>query len=472
MGDQLGAARRELLHGWGRTSPSVADVHRPLTDDHVIAHVASAGPRGVLARGLGRSYGDAAQNAGGTVLDTTALAGVRHADLDTGEVTVAAGASIGDLIRWFVPHGWFPPVVPGTRHVTVGGAIAADIHGKNHHVAGSFASHVTALTLATPGGIRRAAPDDDPDVFWATTGGMGLTGVVLDATIRLQPVRTAAIRLVERRTRDLDETLDALEREDRHHTYSVAWIDCSSPATRGRSVLSFGEHAASGEAASPGRRDEEDRARVSLPAWWSWRVLNPAVLRAFNEAWWRRAPSEARSDVVPHGRFFFPLDGVGDWNRLYGAKGFLQYQLVVPYGREDVLRRIVEEATARTTVLLAVLKRFGEATPGMLSFPVPGWTLALDIPVGAPGLAERLDHWDELVATAGGRLYLAKDSRTRPSILAAMYPELARWQEVRERVDPDGTFESDLARRLELTSTTRTGSTTARPEGNGGKVPA
>lgn len=447
-----GADRPTRLTGWGRTAPSLARVRRPLTDEHVREQLRSAGPRGALPRGLGRSYGDAAQNAGGTVLDTANLKGVRAADLETGVVTVGAGTSVGDMIEWFLPHGWFPPVVPGTRHVTVGGAVASDIHGKNHHADGSWGRHVERLTLATPHADLTVGPDDRPEVFWATVGGMGLTGVVLDATVELRPVETSSILAEDQRTHDFDATLQLLAEDDHRHTYSVAWVDCSAPAARGRSVVSRGEHARCEDLSGGGTRagGGGDPALTGIPEWWSWRVLNRGLLRAFNEAWYRLAPATPRTNTVSLGRFFFPLDAVDGWNRLYGSAGFLQYQFVVPFGREDVLRAIVEESTSRTVVYLAVLKRFGPGTPGMLSFPIPGWTLAMDIPVGAPDLADLLDRWDEHVATAGGRLYLAKDSRTRAATIAAMYPELSHWRRIRSELDPDLTLRSDLSRRVEL----------------------
>ena len=445
-----------LLSGWGRTAPTRADVHRPRRAEEVRALLARAGSRGAVARGLGRSYGDAAQNAGGRVLDMTALDAVRSLDPDGGEAVVGAGLSIGALARRAVPLGWFPPVTPGTRHVTVGGAVAADIHGKNHHLAGGFCAHVRSLELETPAGERlTAAPDRNPEAFAATCGGMGLTGVVVEATLRLLPIETDRIRVDTERARDLDDVLARMEARDRHYRYSVAWIDClARGASLGRSVLMRGDHARREELPA-GEREAtpafSPRDLLAAPPAVPSGLLRRATVRAFNEAWFRRAPREERGRLDSLASFFYPLDGVRDWNRLYGARGLLQYQLVVPLGGEEALRAAVERMSAAAApAFLGVLKRFGEHSTGLVSFPVPGWTLAVDLPAGLPELEPLLDGLDELVAEAGGRVYLAKDARLRPELLEAMYPRLGEWRELRARLDPGGVMRSDLARRLGL----------------------
>jgi len=445
---------RRQLAGWGRTNPSVATVHPAGDDAHLVRLVTEAGRRGVLARGLGRSYGDAAQNGGGVVVDMTARNRVLSVDADTALVSVEAGTSLDQLMRLLLPLGLFVPVSPGTRQVTVGGAIAADIHGKNHHVDGSFGQHVVAMDLLVADGtIRELTPESE--LFWATVGGMGLTGLVLRATLRMKKVESAYCLVDTERCADLDDLLRRMAEGDHRYTYSVAWIDClAHDSSLGRSVLTRGWPATC-EQLPPKLRDQaldfRPKQLAVAPAVFPSGLLNRASVAAFNEAWYRKAPAERRGEVQSIAAFFHPLDGVGEWNRIYGPKGFLQYQFVVPFGAEDALRRCIQMLSdTGQASFLAVLKRFGESSGGHLSFPAPGWTLALDIPIGAAALGGLLDRLDEEVIAAGGREYLAKDSRLPASAMARMYPRLDEWRDVRRAADPDGVFTSDLARRLGL----------------------
>jgi len=445
---------RRALRGWGRTSPSVATVHSAGDDAELVRLVTDAGPRGVLARGLGRSYGDAAQNGGGVVVDMTARHRVLSVDNQTGLVEVEAGASLDQLMRELLPLGLFVPVSPGTRQVTVGGAVAADIHGKNHHVDGSFGRHIVSMDLlCADGTIRTLTPESD--LFWATVGGMGLTGLVLRATLRMKKVQSAYCLVDTARCANLDDLLGRMAEGDHRYTYSVAWIDClARGSSLGRSVLTRGWSAALDQLPPTLRNhplDFRPRQLAVAPPIFPSGLLNRATVAAFNEAWYRKAPRERQGEIQSIAAFFHPLDAVAQWNRIYGPKGFLQYQFVVPFGAEDTLRRCIQMLSdTGQASFLAVLKRFGPPSEGHLSFPTPGWTLALDIPLGAPVLGGLLDRLDEEVMTAGGREYLAKDSRLPASAIARMYPRLDEWRGVKKAADPNGVFDSDLARRLGL----------------------
>ncbi|MEY2434460.1 MAG: decaprenylphospho-beta-D-ribofuranose 2-oxidase [Acidimicrobiaceae bacterium] len=448
-------ADRSLLTGWGRAMPTAAEVRTPSNRDELAKGVLDAGPRGVIVRGLGRSYGDAAQNAGGTVIDATGTSPVEFPTIDdNGVVTVTAGTSLEALMQAFGPRGFFLPVSPGTRFVTVGGAIAADVHGKNHHTDGSFMNHVRSLRLARPSGeVVDLTPDDE--LFWATAGGMGLTGVIVDATIALPRIESSAFSVDTDRVGDLDAAMAMMSQEDSRYHYSVAWIDLLATGRHmGRSVLYRGDFAPVD--ALPRKRQADPLAfsvrtvATAPPA--PPKLLNHLSLRAFNELYFRRAPKRRRGELQTITRFFHPLDILNNWNRLYGPSGFIQWQPVVPFGAESTLQHIVEAlSSSGIPSFLSVLKRFGPGNRGHLSFPMPGWTLSLDIPVtNGPALGQLLDDLDRRVADVGGRVYFAKDSRMRPELVPVMYPRLDEWRAVCTAADPDGVMQSDLARRLQL----------------------
>jgi len=448
-------ATQRAMSGWGRNTWSSASVTTARDIGQLRAALSANDRRPFLPRGLGRAYGDAALNGDGEILDMTSLAGVRSHDPETGLTDVWAGTSIDDLLRRFVPRGWFPPVTPGTRYVTVGGAIASDVHGKNHHVAGSFSQHVTSFNLLTPDGELRTVRPGEP-AFRATAGGMGLTGVIVAATVQLLPVRTSAMLVRTERLGDLDALMSRMQERDGAYRYSVAWLDTlASGRSLGRGVLTCGEHAELEQlegrwAADPLRY--RSRAVLATPPGIPGGLLRPATVGAFNELWFRRAAIDGE-ELESIGRFFYPLDGVRDWNRIYGPRGFLQYQYVVPDAADDVVTESVRRlSAARSPAFLAVLKRFGAGNDAPLSFPMPGWTLALDLPESMPGLTPLLRGLDELVTQAGGRVYLSKDSRLTPETLQAMYPRLEEWRSLAADLDPQGRMASDLSRRVGLRS--------------------
>jgi decaprenylphospho-beta-D-ribofuranose 2-oxidase len=449
--------RTVRLTGWGRVSPSSAELAEPATIDSAARLLrAGAGARGVIARGLGRSYNNAAQSADGVVISTVRMNRILELDATTGLATCEAGVSLEGLMVAGLPIGWFVPVSPGTRQVTVGGAIAADVHGKNHHVAGSFARHVLSFEILLPDGdLRTVTSESDPALFWATAGGMGLTGLIVRATVQLKRVATSRVRVDTVRTADIDETMAVLAEHDRRYGYTVAWSDSMARgASLGRSVITSGDFADPADLPPADRPDPfafRPGTRAGVPAGFPPGLINRYSVRLANEAWYRKAPRSRTGELQTIGTFFHPLDGIRNWNRVYGPGGFRQYQYVVPCGREAAVRRsfeLVSEASAPSFV--TVLKRFGEGDPGLLSFPMAGWTLALDFPARTPGLARLLGRLDELVLEAGGRLYLAKDSRVPAEVLAGMYPRLPEFRKLRAELDPAGILASDLSRRLGL----------------------
>ncbi|MGH9044576.1 MAG: FAD-binding protein [Acidimicrobiales bacterium] len=444
------------MTGWGRTSRSRATlITAPGPDDIFdVARAHFGSNPHLIARGLGRSYGDAAQCAGGVVIGTGSLDSIGQIDPNSGVVEVGAGVSLDSLLRVGLGSGWFIPVSPGTSMVSIGGAVAADVHGKNHHVNGSFCNHVPSVKLATPTGTFDVSPDRDSELFWATTGGMGLTGVVLSAQVVMTKVETSWMRVDTERHGNIDSLMAGLERADTTHRYSVAWVDCSGKGRRlGRGIVDAGDHASVGDLR--GRQGKKSLTppppkRFNVPGLVPPRVINAMTIGAFNQAWYLKNPS--RSGRIRHlSRFFYPLDSIGDWNRLYGKHGFIQYQFVVSDHHADLVQRSIDLLQgAGAPCSLAVLKRFGPQNPGPLSFPIKGWTLALDLAVGPAGLPSGLRKLDELVAEAGGRVYLAKDARLDRNAFRSMYPRLGEFEAVCDRVDPQGILRSDLSQRLGL----------------------
>jgi decaprenylphospho-beta-D-ribofuranose 2-oxidase len=453
------------LSGWGHTRFSRSRVYRARSAEDVLELLGAQQPggAGVIARGAGRSYGDAAQNDGGDVLDTTGMRRILSIDAERRLISAEAGATIAELMGALAAHGLTLPVVPGTRQVTLAGAIASDIHGKNHHRDGGLARHVAELTLCTPAGERlELSPESDAELFYATLGGMGLTGVVVQATLRADPLSPWVAADIDR-TEGLEQTLELLAGGESHR-YSVAWLDLLAAGSKmGRGIISRADPLAQGAGPRLPRRlaRRQQRSpypgallrgpRVDVPQRLPGGLLRPSSVRAFNALYWRASARSERGRPLEVAPFFFPLDALGEWSRLYGHGGLIQYQFVIPAGEEATLRRCFELIRVRRLpVYLAVFKRFGAAFGGPLSFPLEGWTLAADLPAAAPGLAHALEDLDELVAGCGGRVYLSKDARLRPERLRAMYPQLERFREVRSRVDPEGVLRSDLALRLEL----------------------
>jgi decaprenylphospho-beta-D-ribofuranose 2-oxidase len=402
--------------------------------------------RSLLAHGAGRSYGDVALNSGGAAVLTRRLDRMIDFEPQTGLLVTEPGVTFADLLHIFLPRGFVAPVSPGTGFATLGGAIANDVHGKNHHHAGSFGDHLEWVDLLLPDGrIRRISETQNTELFRATIGGLGLTGIVTALCLRLSRVPSDALMVRRRRIVDLEEFLASFEAAS-EATYSVGWIDAlARGASLGRGVLETAEP--SPEPIAQTMR----RARsvpFDLPGW----SLNRLTVTAFNALYWRRVPPGGVETREGYDRFLYPLDALADWNRLYGRAGFHQFQCVVPFeGGAATLRRLLEMVArdAAGASPLAFLKSMGHEGRGLLSFPRPGWTLAIDMPAraGTPAVFARLER---ITRDAGGRIYLAKDALVSAEGFATMYPNAERFRRIRADIDPQGRFSSDLARRIGL----------------------
>jgi FAD/FMN-containing dehydrogenase len=425
------------LGSWGQLPA------RPAADERWWSDRAAALPAieaSLLAYGNGRSYGDLCLNSGATLLHTRGIDRLIAFDEQSGVLRCEAGVLLSEILDVFVPRGWFLPVTPGTRFVTIGGAIACDVHSKNHHRAGTFGCHVRCFELLRSDGSRRVcSPSDNSDWFAATVGGLGLTGLITWAEIALLPIAGVGMAVRNTRFSGLDEFFALNEAAEAAHEYTVAWIDCL--ASRPRGIFMAGDHLAAAEQAAAPAQPRSLPAPPKLP----FSLINGASLAAFNQAYYHRPlPASAVTHYAP---FFYPLDGVAHWNRLYGRKGFYQYQFVVPSSARAALAEILSTiAASGQGSFLAVLKTFGDvASPGLLSFPMPGMTLALDFPNrGAPTLA-LFDRLDAIVDDAGGRLYAAKDARMSGEFFRRSNPRLSAFLPF---IDPK--FSSDFSRRVFL----------------------
>ena len=424
------------LMGWGRVHRSSSTVHEPgaVTDLRI-----PASP--TIVHAGGRSYGDTALNADGSAISTASLNRIVAFDEATGAITVEPGVTFRQLLHEFLPRGWLVPVTPGTGFATIGGAVALDVHGKNHETAGSFGQHVTALSLLTPDdAVRTITPDQDQALFRATIGGIGLTGIITSISFRMKRVPGPAVRVHERRMPDLATFLAAMEQAA--GAYSVGWIDGTARGAKlGRGILEVAEPTAD----TLTHRGKAVRIPIDFPGF----ALNPLTVSTFNALYYRRVPKAGRTRLARYETFLYPLDALHDWNRIYGRGGFHQFQCVVPYeAGEKALRALLEIiAERRQASFLAVLKRMGPGRAGMLSFPMPGYTLALDFPAkaGIEALHARLVH---VTRDFGGRVYLAKDALIGPEDVAAMYPELQDFRAILAEIDPQQRMRSDMARRL------------------------
>lgn len=421
--------------GWGRAITAKGDLARPEKRAALDA-LALEGP----AIGNCRSYGDACLNDGGKAIITTRLDKFLAFDPETGILTVEAGLTIGEIAKIMAPRGWLPAVMPGTGFATVGGAIANDVHGKNHHAEGSFGQHVTGMTLINANGVQEITPNHA--ALWkATIGGLGQTGIIAQADLQLTRCKGDIVTLTERRAENLDTFLALFDASDA--SYSVGWIDATaSGAQLGRGIL---EEAETGAGLIPAPKSSKKIPR-DAPHF----ALSAPVVKAFNGAYFRRVPKRGRTTVKPINEFFFPLDRIHDWNRLYGKRGFHQFQCVVPLAGKEALRDMLHRISdSRRASPLAVLKRMGPGRGGFMSFPMEGYTLAVDFP-NKEGTDRLIKQLEEITTAAGGRIYLAKDSLSTKDKIRQMYPEFDAWAAEIAKADPNATYATNLTRRLAL----------------------
>jgi decaprenylphospho-beta-D-ribofuranose 2-oxidase len=461
------------LTGWGRTAATSAQLLSTPDVDLIakaVAAVADANAdspshlrRGIVARGLGRSYGDVAQNAGGVVVDMTALNKIHSIDPTEATVELDAGVSLDELMRAALPYGLWVPVLPGTRQVTVGGAIGSDVHGKNHHSAGSFGNHVVWLQLLVADGrvltLTPQGSSEDPDasIFWATVGGVGLTGIILRAKLNMTRTETAYFIADGVVTHDLDQTIAVhSDGTEANYDYSSAWFDAISPAPKlGRAALSRGSLATLDQLYEYAPKLALDplafnaKPLFELPDIFPNGLANKFTFSALGAVWYAKS-GNYHNKVQSLTGFYHPLDMFSEWNRAYGSYGFLQYQFVVPPGAVVEFKQLIRDIQASGHYsFLNVFKLFGEGNAAPLSYPMAGWNVCVDFPIKS-GLHEFLKGLDARILEFGGRLYTAKDSRTNAETFHAMYPEIDSWIATRRRIDPHAVFVSDLARRLEL----------------------
>ena len=429
------------ISGWGNYPQQEAQLLTPSSCASLHAVVKQEAT--LIARGMGRSYGDSANAS--TVLQTSDCDRFIEFNENTGRLTAEAGISLREILKVIVPRGWFLPVTPGTSYVTLGGAIASDVHGKNHHSSGTFGQHVKSISMVLgTGKVVTASEDENPDLFHATCGGMGLTGVILSATIQLITIRSSLINQKTIKANCIETACEAFE-ENSNSTYSVAWIDCLAKGkSLGRSVLMLGEHA------EKGGLELDIKKPVIVPFNSPSVLLNSLTMKIFNGSYWHKAKHN-HTQTVPLMSYFYPLDAIGNWNKFYGKSGFLQFQCVIPKddGIANMRKLLTEIAESGKGSFLAVLKQFGKANNNLLSFPAEGYTLALDFKLTASAITT-LHRLEEIVVGMGGRVYLTKDAVMQEATFKATYPKWEEFDSVRENYGAIGKFSSAQSKRLGL----------------------
>ncbi len=445
------AALITSISGWGRYPVQTCKLQRPERYADLRPNLAS-----LIARGQGRSYGDAALNENGGVLLTERVNRLLEFDVEQGILRAEAGATLAEILDVIVPQGWFLPVTPGTRFVSLGGCVAADVHGKNHHHDGSFGAHVLGIELIlADGSSTLCSPSENAELFWATVGGMGLTGIIGEVALKLIPIQSAYMQVRHHAAADFENLFRLMQDAALDDRYTVAWIDSMAGGAQfGRGIVMCGHHAAPDElAADCVQPFQVEAARTrsipfDFPPW----ALNALSIGAFNAQYFSREGGKREPFLSGYDRYFYPLDGIVQWNRMYGKRGFVQYQCVIPESTSfEGIRKLLQELSdSRRPSFLAVLKRLGAQGRGLLSFPMAGYTLALDLPIRDDGLFPLLNKLDDIVLQHGGRVYLAKDARLAAASFRNMYPNFAEWLRIKNSVDPECIFSSSMSRRLQI----------------------
>lgn len=437
------------LSGWGRYPVQTCELERP-------ERYADLRPTTdtLIARGQGRSYGDAALNENGRVILTERIDRMLELDTKLGILKAEAGVTLAELLPVIVKQGWFLPVTPGTKFVSLGGCVAADVHGKNHHHDGGFGDHVLALDLIVADGSHKTcSATENADIFWATVGGMGLTGIISEVTLKLIPIQTAQVLVTHRAASNIEHLFKLLQDPALDDHYSVAWIDClASGENLGRGIAMFGHHATTSEYTGTKPLYSKPKRMRNLPFNFPSWVLNPLSITLFNKLFYFKESRKKAPFLTDYDSYFYPLDAIGEWNKMYGKRGFVQYQCVIPEATalEGLTAILKELSGSRRASFLAILKRLGAEGKGLLSFPLPGYTLTLDLPIRDKGLFSLLDKLDHILLQYGGRIYLAKDARISAESFRTMYPRYAEWMKIKHAIDPANRFSSSLSRRLNI----------------------
>jgi decaprenylphospho-beta-D-ribofuranose 2-oxidase len=440
------------LSGWGRYPVESCELERP-------ERYADLRPTTdtLIARGQGRSYGDASLNENGRVILTERINRMLELDAKLGILRAEAGVTLAEILPVIVKQGWFLPVTPGTKFVSLGGCVAADVHGKNHHHEGGFAEYVLGIELILADGTRKTCSvTENEDIFWATVGGMGLTGIIGEVTLQLIPIQTSQMMVSNHAADNIGHLFQLLQDQALDDRYSVAWIDCLATGDQlGRGIAMFGHHASAAEYKSDKPLASKPKRTRSLPFDFPAMALNPLTIGAFNKLYYYRESRKLTPFLADYDSYFYPLDAIGKWNRMYGKRGFVQYQCVIPdlTALEGMTALLKELSGSRRASFLAVLKRMGAKGKGLLSFPLAGYTLALDLPIRDKGLFSLLDKLDKIVLQHGGRVYLAKDARLSAESFQAKYPRHEEWLRIKTEIDPQHRFSSSLSRRLNIGGT-------------------